>query len=348
MSRRRKSRKGLLLTLAVAVAIILGAAHWAVRMDSYRSFGVPVYVEIPRGTSTLSIGELLADAGVIRHPWLFALARLTKPGARPQAGEYEFKQAATPAEVFARIARGDVYLIEVPVPEGSNAFDIAAIIYRSGFGGETEALRLALPEEGYLFPAVYRFKRRTTAQQAIEAMRRRFDQAWSEIGAPKESMRETVTLASLVEKEAAVAQERGLIAGVYRNRLERGMKLDCDPTVEYAARLTGRWRGTIYKSDLAADHPYNTYQRAGLPPGPIANPGMASLRAALAPAQTAALYFVARPDGSGTHLFSDSLDAHTRAVSEFRNRQSHHAATKAEPAKTSTRVAPKAKRSGNR
>ncbi len=346
MSRNRKGRYKLLLFFALAAAAVLGAAHWAVRMDSYRAFGAPVYLEIPRGTSTLNIGEMLAEAGVIRHPWLFALSRLTKPGARPQAGEYEFSRAATPAQVFARIARGDVFLIEVPVPEGSNAFDIAAIVYKHGFGGETEALRLTLPEEGFLFPAVYRFKRRTTAQEAVSAMRRRFEQAWKELGAPKESMHETVTLASMVEKEAAVAKERPLIAGVYRNRLERGMKLDCDPTVEYAARLTGRWRGVIYKSDLAADHPYNTYLRAGLPPGPIANPGMASLRAALAPVETAALYFVAKPDGSGTHVFSENLDAHTRAVGEFRKSQSPNADRKAEPARKSAPVAAKPKRRG--
>jgi UPF0755 protein len=348
MSRKKKGRKGPLVLLALAAAAVLGGAHWAVRVDSFRTFRAPVYVEIPRGTPTLEIGEMLAQAGVIRHPWLFALARLTKPGARPQAGEYEFSKAATPAQVFARIARGDVFLIEVPVPEGANAFDVAAIVYKHGFGGETEALRLALPEEGFLFPAVYRFKRRTSAMEVISAMRRRFEQAWKELGAPAESLRTTVTIASMVEKEAAVATERTLIAGVYKNRLTRGMKLDCDPTVEYAARLTGRWRGVIYKSDLAADHPYNTYLHAGLPPGPIANPGMESLRAALAPADTSALYFVAKPDGSGRHVFSESLDAHTRAVGEYRKGQAPHAAKKAEPAGKSSPVAARKKRSSHR
>ncbi len=252
--------------------------------------------------------------------------------------------AATPAEIFGRIARGDVFTIEVQIPEGSNAFDIAAIIYRAGLGGETEALRHALPREGFLFPAVYRFKRRTTAGEAIGAMARRFEQAWRELGVPEQARREIATLASLVEKEAVLPAERPLIAAVYRNRLERGMKLDCDPTVEYAARLTGRWRGTIYKHDLEADHPYNTYKRAGLPPGPIANPGMASLRAAVAPAETKALYFVAKPDGSGAHVFSSDFESHARAVNDYRRGISANAGGKRKPGGKSPAMASGARR----
>jgi UPF0755 protein len=340
----RAGRKLLVLLACLAAAGVLAAAHWAVRVDAYRGFREPVFVEIPRGTPTMEIGEMLAEAGVIRHPWLFALSRLTRPRGRPQAGEYEFSRAATPAEVFARIARGDVYLIEVTVPEGANAFDIAAIVAGKGFGGENEVLRLALRDEGFLFPASYLCKRRSTAETVISAMRSRFDKAWRELGAPEAVKRETTTLASLVEKEAVLAKERPLIAGVYRNRLVRGMKLDCDPTVEYAARLTGRWKGTIFRSDLEADHPYNTYQRAGLPPGPIANPGMASLRAALTPAETRALYFVAKPDGSGGHVFSESLDAHEGAVVQYRKGQRSNGSAKAKPGGKSPRVASKPRR----
>ena len=148
-------------------------------------------------------------------------------------------------------------------------------------------------------------------------MRAQFDQVWRRIakGAPS---RETVILASLVEKEAVLEGERARIAGVYANRLKIGMKLDADPTVEYAARLDGRWRGTIYKSDLASRNLYNTYMHPGLPPGPIANPGEASLRAALKPEQTKAIYFVAAPDGSGTHVFSETFAAHEKAVAAYR------------------------------
>jgi UPF0755 protein len=343
----KRIRRLILLVAALGLAAAM-AAHWAVRIDSYGSFRQPVFVEIPLGTPTLEIGEMLAEAGVLRHPWLFALARLTNPRAKPQAGEYEFSKAATPAEVFRRIARGDVYLLEVAIPEGADAFDVAAIIARHGFGGETEALRLTLPSEGALFPAVYRFKRRSTAAQVVEAMRRRGDQAWRELGAPDANRRETTILASLVEKETAVPSERPLIAGVYANRLAKGMRLECDPTVAYAARLAGRWRGTIYKSDLAADHPYNTYQRAGLPPGPIANPGMESLRAALKPAETPALFFVAKPDGSGAHVFSESLDAHAQAVAQYRKGAKADAVEKAKPGGKSARVAPKPTAKPNR
>lgn len=345
MKRRKKSgSRALFVLVLLTVTGVLAGAHWLVRVEAYRGFKAPVYVEIPRGTSTMAIGEMLAESGVIRYPWLFALARLTKPRGRPQAGEYEFSRAATPAEVFGRIARGDVYLIEVQVPEGSNAFDIAAIVYRAGFGGETETLRHALPREGFLFPAVYRFKRRTSAAEVIDAMERRFEQAWRELDVPEYARRETAILASLVEKEAVLPAERPLIAAVYRNRLERGMKLDCDPTVEYAARLTGRWRGAIYKKDLEADHPYNTYKRAGLPPGPIANPGMASLRAALTPAETQALYFVAKPDGSGAHVFSDTFDMHSRAVENYRKGMRPNAAGKKKPGGKSPSVASRTRR----
>jgi UPF0755 protein len=345
MRKRRQAWLGVLgAIVALGLAGLLAWAHWLVRVQRYRGFGAPVYVEIPRGTATMTIGEMLAEAGVIRHPWLFALARLTRPRGKPQAGEYEFTKAATPAEVFGRIARGDVYLIEVHVPEGANAFDIASIVSRAGFGGETETLRLALPREGFLFPAIYQFKRRTSAAEVIEAMERRFEQAWRELGVPEHERREIATLASLVEKEAVIPAERPLIAGVYRNRLERGMKLDCDPTVEYAARLSGAWRGAIYKSDLAADHPYNTYKRAGLPPGPIANAGMASLKAAIAPAETTALYFVAKADGSGAHVFSDNIDAHSRAVNNYRKGSKPDAARKAQSGSKSAPVASRARR----
>jgi len=149
---------------------------------------------------------------------------------------------------------------------------------------------------------------------------------WKELGAPAGAHR-LVTLASLVEKETALAGERPVIASVYRNRLAIGMKLDCDPTIIYAALLEKRYRGAIFQSDLASTNSYNTYQHAGLPPGPIANPGKRSLEAALAPAETKFLYFVARPDGTGAHQFSAGLDQHQRAVARYRrgNRKANQA-----------------------
>jgi UPF0755 protein len=145
----------------------------------------------------------------------------------------------------------------------------------------------------------------------------RFRAEWKRLDTSAD-VHQSVTLASLVEKEAAVPEDRPLIASVFRNRLNLGMKLDCDPTTVYAALLEGRYRGTIYQSDLARANPYNTYQHAGLPPGPIANPGIASLRAALNPAVTDYVYFVARPDGSGRHQFSKDIAAHRVAASRYR------------------------------
>jgi UPF0755 protein len=338
-------------TAACTVVAALGAAHYFVRIDEYRGFSATVYVDIPRGTSTLGIGRMLAEAGVVRNPLLFALAKLTKPRAVLQAGEYEFSKAAAPAEVYARIARGDVYLVELLVPEGSNMFEIAGMVEQAGFGTAKEFLKAARsPElirdldprapslEGYLFPSTYRFPRRTTPEQICRAMTREFRNVWESIGGGVPP-HEVVTLASLVETEAVRAEEREKIAGVYRNRLRLGMKLDCDPTVEYAARLSNQWKGTIHKSDLTRRHAYNTYVRPGLPPGPIANPGAESLKAALNPAPTDALYFVAAPGHNGAHVFSKEYSGHQRAVSSYR-RGENAARKKA----TAPRVAPRKRR----
>jgi UPF0755 protein len=304
--------------LLIALVVAAGWGHYVVRMEKHKGFTEPVIVEIPRGASTLRIGGLLAEKGVVAHPYLFALARLVRPKVRPQAGEYLFKDAATPWEVYSRIARGDVYTIEVRVPEGSDAFDLAGILETAGFGKRDDILKLALREEGFLFPSTYRFRPNARPEQIVRAMRVQFDKVWEELGQPAALQREFVTLASLVEKEAKLSEERRRIAGVYRTRLDRGIKLDCDPTVIYAAQLLGRWRGTIYKSDLERDHPYNTYVRPGLPPGPIANPGRASLEAALKPDLRGEIFFVAKPDGSGGHIFSRDAAAHNKAVAEYR------------------------------
>ena len=174
--------------------------------------------------------------------------------------------------------------------------------------------------EGYLFPSTYRLTRRTTATQLTRLMVDQFRKAWKQAGAtPDDGAHRIVTLASLVEKETAVPEDRPRVASVYANRLRLGMKMDCDPTVIYAALLDGRYRGTIYRSDLENPSPYNTYLHPGLPPGPIANPGLASLKAALRPEQTSYLFFVAKPDGSGGHVFSESMAAHNAAVQAYRS-----------------------------
>lgn len=323
----------LFLLLFVLGAITLGAA-WYVLGQPYKGFSEPVFLDIPRGMSTRQIASTLAGRGVIASEWHFYAARLLRPGRHVQAGEYQFAKAASPWQVYDRLARGDIFYLEVTFPEGSNIFDMAEAVQQTGIIKREEFLKVARDPalirdiapgapslEGYLFPATYRMTRRTTARQLCRDMTSRFRRAWADVGgqtSSKGTTNDLVTLASLVEKETAVPSERPLVASVYWNRLKQGVKLDCDPTVIYAALLENRYRGTIYRSDLDNDHPYNTYRRAGLPPGPIANPGLASLKATLAPAQTSYLYFVAKPDGSGGHNFSNSLSDHNRAVAEYR------------------------------
>ncbi len=308
----------------------------------YRGFSTPVFVDIPRGSSTRGIARRLAQAGVVRFGWQFVLARALRPRAVLQAGEYQFKNAASPAELLDRIARGDIFYYVLTVPEGSNMFDIASLVESLGVIRAPDFLSAAhdaalirdlapgaLTLEGYLFPSTYRLTRSTTPKQLASAMVNEFRREWKALTAdmspPPANVHEIVTLASMVEKETAVAAERPLVASVYRNRLRLGMKLDCDPTTIYAALLENRYRGTIYRSDLESRSAYNTYMHAGLPPGPIANPGAASLKAALAPADTPYLYFVAKGDGSGAHVFSSDYASQQRAVEAYRRAQAQSA-----------------------
>jgi UPF0755 protein len=318
---------------AAVLAAALAVAGIATVRAPYRGFETEAILEIPRGAGSRQIARQLAAAGVVRSEWHFLAARVLERGRTLQAGEYRFAQAATPFEVYDRIARGDIFYYEVTFPEGSNLFDMAAILEAQGLAAAKDFVSAAkdpglirdlAPQaptlEGYLFPATYRVTRHMTGRQLTREMTARFRRAWKELDA-RAPVHATVTLASLVEKETAVAEERPVVAAVFRNRLERGMKLDCDPTTIYAALLDGRYRGTIYRSDLESRNAYNTYQHAGLPPGPIANPGMKALAAALRPAETEYLYFVAKPDGSGGHVFSESMEAHNKAVTEYRRGQ---------------------------
>lgn len=325
----------------VLIAVLLGVTVVLVVAGvfiPYRGFGNEVFLNFPKGTSTQHMSEELARAGVIRYPWQFLVMRLLEPKTRLQAGEYRFASAATVPQVYNRIARGDVFYYEITIPEGNNIFDIASIVSQTGVikglaflhaAADVELIKdlddQALTLEGYLFPSTYRITRSTTAEQLVRQMVDQFRKEWSTLTAatkPERSVHDTVTLASLVEKETGNPAERTMVASVYANRLRVGMKLDCDPTTIYAALLEDRYRGVIHRSDLASQNAYNTYQHAGLPPGPIANPGLASLKAALAPADTNYLYFVAKGDGSGSHRFSSDLTAHQKAVEAYRRAQS--------------------------
>jgi len=346
--RKRKSRKkkssgvgGALLAILVAFLLAAGAGAWLVLAP----FGsaTETFVELAPGSSTRQIGQQLEAAGVIRSQFAFDLTRWWKRGTL-RAGEYRFDHAAPVTEVYARIARGDVFTKTVVVPEGANIFDIAAKLEQAGLGTRQEFIDTAERKvglvadldpgakslEGYLFPDTYRFPRKATSQQIIATMVRRFRAVSSEIGLEtmanlspaSRSTHDVVTLASLVERETAVASERPLVASVLTNRLAKKIPLMTDPAVIYGLQAEGQWRGAIYQSDLADpkhDTLYNTYRHAGLPPGPIANPGAASLRAAMHPAATDYLYFVAAgADPQGKSRFAATLDEHNKNVASYR------------------------------
>ena len=317
------------LALLAGLAV---AGYLVYTLDApYAAFGKEVFVEVPRGASAAQIAQKLQRAGVIRSGWSFRVARLVHRGRTLQAGEYRFAKPAPVVDVYERIARGDVFYIEMAVPEGKNIFDIAAIAEHTGLIKSDDFLAAARNPaaihdldpraptlEGYLFPSTYRLNHHTTAESLCRAMAGRFRETWRKLGAKQDAHR-VVTLASLVEKEGKLAEDRPRIAQVFEKRLEIGMKLDCDPTTIYAALLENRYRGVIHKSDLESESPYNTYRHTGLPPGPIANPGLASLEAVLHPANTAYLFFVKRPDGSGGHTFSENMAAHAVATAKYRN-----------------------------
>jgi UPF0755 protein len=323
------------LTLLLLILLAAGAAWYIV----YTPFGPSseTFVDIPPGTGATGVATLLRKNGIIRSRYAFALLRLTHDGTF-KAGEYRFDHPAPPAEVYARLVQGDVYTQSLTIPEGYNIFDIAASVETAGFGKRddflaaerkhTELIADLLPPnthpeslEGYLFPDTYRFSRHATPLQILTTMVHRFRQETTQLGIGKADMAQTVIMASLIEKEVGQDTERPLVAGVFVNRLAKSMPLATDPTVIYAALLNDRWRGTIYASDLQSPSPYNTYKHTGLPPGPIANPGLAALRAAMHPAKTDYLYFVS--DAAGHTRFSVSLKEHAEQVQAYRQAEKH-------------------------
>jgi len=341
-----KARRRFARIVIVALALVGVLAALASLGHRYAGFAGEAFVDIPKGARAPEVARLLAEQGVIQSEWQFLAVRVLRPRAKVQAGEYHFSTPASAWHVFDRLSRGDVFFYELVVPEGSNMYDIAAALNRLGTGAASGFLEAAsdaslirdlAPEahslEGYLFPATYRVTRHSTAGQLCAEMTSRFRRAWREAGGGG-SVQDTVTLASLVEKESAVTSERSTVASVYTNRLRIGMPLQCDPTVIYASLVDGRYRGAIYRSDLESGNPYNTYVNPGLPPGPIANPGADALRAALHPAATKYLYFVAVPGGGGAHKFSETLESHQQAVAKYR-RATNHAREAQAPARVS-------------
>jgi UPF0755 protein len=319
------------LRLALLVLFLAaGAAAWLV----FAPFGPTqeTFVELTPGSSTLRMSHRLQAKGIIRSQYAFDLVRWWKRGTL-KAGEYRFDHPASVTEVYARIARGDVYTKIVIIPEGASLFEIAERLEQAGFGPRENFLAGAERQvglvsdldpaakslEGYLFPDTYHFPRKFTTAQICAAMVRRFRAEAGQLGL-KGNVHRTVTLASLVERETAVDTERPLVASVFENRLEKKMPLMTDPSVIYGLEVEGRWRGKIYESDLKFDTPYNTYLHAGLPPGPVANPGLKALRAAMTPARTDYLYFVAAGSNpQGQSHFSSNLQEHDRAVASYRS-----------------------------
>lgn len=296
-----------------------------------------VFVDVPHGASRRAVARLLANQGVVRSRWVFEGLSRWRSRNTLQAGEYFFDHPVTSFAVFDTIANGRVYVRELTVPEGFSMFDIADLVQREGFTTREDFLAAAqnpalirdlVPRapslEGFLFPATYEFPRHPTGEQMVTAMVSHFRQEWAEISAQQPNLsgmglEQVVTLASLVERETPKAEERPVVAGVFVNRLHRRVPLQCDPTVVYALELAGNYGGgTLEARSLPFDSPYNTYRHIGLPPGPIANPGSASLKAALAPPETDYLYFVANTEGG--HFFGRTLAEHNHNVALYKHR----------------------------
>lgn len=352
--RRGKTRRGcwrwlrvlgLLTLLALAVAAAAAWYGWnryqRALVEPWAAFsGEGITVDITSGTSATAIlvqlerEGVLADAEVAR---LYLTRVLHDPPLL--AGEYRFERPASGREVLDRLIRGDVLLHRVTLVEGLSLEEAAAALAEAGFGDHGKLLAAMRspaaiadldPEaedlEGYLFPNTYSFAKGASEREVVERLVATFRARWANEVAPRaeaaghgRSVRETVILASIVEKEARLPAERGVIAGVYHNRLQRGIGLYADPTVIYGLKRLGRWEGRIRKIDLQTETPWNTYKIRGLPPTPIASPGLASLLAAAEPADVPYLYFVSRNDGS--HVFTRTLAEHNREVDRWQRRR---------------------------
>ncbi len=287
------------------------------------------FVMLRAGYSTRRIARELKSAGVIRSTQAFVLWHAFHRRPSLKAGEYLFDHDASAIDVHRRLAHGDVYVHTVVIPEGYNIFDIAQAIESAGLGPRQDFLRVAATDttlisdlapqatslEGYLFPNTYQFTRTQSTRDMAAEMVKQFRQVAAEIGLT-EDVQKTVTLASVIEKETAVPDERPEVASVYLNRLSKRIPLQADPSVIYAELLKGTYGGALHHNDMQFDSLYNTYRHSGLPPGPIANPGKSSLQAALHPAESRFFYFVS--DGNGHHRFSITLEEHNRNVAALR------------------------------
>jgi UPF0755 protein len=325
-----------LLPLLLAGAFVYAGAYYEVYAPKRGLDAPPSELVIPQGASVESIGQQLHALGLVRHPLLFR-ALVTSRGdvLRLKAGTYSLEGPLSLDQVTDLLVQGAVVRNDVTIPEGKNIEEIAGIAAARGI--DAAAFRDAALDpspvrdldgtapdlEGYLFPDTYDVSQDPQAEKVVARMVQRFREVITpmlpEVAQSGLTLRQVVTLASLVELETAQPTERPRIAAVFRNRLKRGMALQTDPTVIYALRRAGRYDGNIRKADLMIDSPYNTYKYAGLPPGPIASPGREALLAVLQPAAAKDLYFVSRNDG--THHFSETLTQHEQAVTRYQRRR---------------------------
>jgi UPF0755 protein len=336
----RRLLVGLLVLILLTAAAGTAAWFWAEgELERPRAFAAPVDLEVAPGSSARAVLERLERDGVIGSALLARLYLGRVLGDPPvHAGEYRFEPPLSTRRVLEQLVRGEVVTHPVTVVEGLTVAETAEALAAAGFGDRGRLLaefsdprRIADFDpaaddlEGYLFPDTYRFPRGTSEAAIADALVANFRARWQRDVAPllagttsSRSPRELVILASLVEKEARLDAERPLIAAVYANRLARGIGLYADPTIIHGLKLEGRWDGNLRRRHLEEDSPWNTYRRAGLPPGPICSPGAGSLAAAAAPADAPYLYFVSRNDGS--HVFSETLAEHNRNVEIWQRR----------------------------
>lgn len=321
----------LLLVVVIVAALVVG-------FFVYVPYGptTETFVEIAPGTGTLGIARELQKDGVVRSALAFdgwvIWKTVTGRAGSLKAGEYRFDHPVEMAEVYDRIRKGDVYTVELVIPEGYNIFDIANAVAAAGLDSREDFLKAeekdteliaewvpqgkAMSLEGYLFPDTYKFSRHAGALLMLTTMVKQFRVEAKRLGMAPDQVARVVTMASLVEKEVHFDKERPEVASVFENRLAQGMPLQTDPAVIYASLLRGTWTGVIHQSELKSDSAYNTYTHAGLPPGPICNPGVASLTAALHPATTDYLYFVA--EANGQTKFATTLEEHNANVAAYR------------------------------
>lgn len=309
-------------------------------LEFYRPMKTPpntVVFEVEKGQPAKEIALNMKKNGIIKKTWPFLVGyRIFFSAQSLKAGEYAIAIPDSPKNILQVLSEGSVYLHSITIPEGLIIQEIAGLLDSEGFAAKQDFLQDVAETslissldkdapnlEGYLFPETYRFAKGTPSEEIVAAMvfqfTKVFAQEWIERAVELGmSIRDIVTLASLIEKETSLREEKKIISAVFHNRLKIGMKLDCDPTIIYVLKLEGRFKDRLRTRDLKYDSPFNTYLYSGLPPGPIANPGRGSLQAALYPTDEKFLYFVSKNDGS--HHFSQTFREHQNAVNKYQRR----------------------------